>query len=94
MSFESADGKYEEFLESVERLAASAAGGRLLVVGHREGIRDLCEYAGQPHLSTDYCCVTRLRFDSRRAADATRKPGDGAWTLVEGPTTGTLRLEP
>lgn len=90
VSFTPADGVYEEFLPCVERLAAAAAGGRLLLVGHREGIRDLCEFAGAKHGRTEYCCITKLRFDARRVAEATRSAGDGAWTLLVAPTTREL----
>ena len=64
----------------------------MLLVGHREGIRDLCDCAGWPHRKTAYCCVTKLIFDRDRAqqvADAglLRAPGDGVWDLIMPPTT-------
>ena len=41
--------------------------GPVLMVTHREGIRDLCKAAGiPPHkYSTPYCCIARFALDTR-----------------------------
>ena len=64
---------------TVEAMAAPpAACARLLVVTHREGIRDLCEAAGSTSRKTPYCCVARFHFHT----------ADGSWALVSKPTEG------
>ena len=65
----------------------------LITLSGGAAARNLCDYAGQPHGRTEYCCVTRLLFDGRRAQDARRAPGDGAWTLLGAPTTEALPVD-
>jgi broad specificity phosphatase PhoE len=59
----------EGFAASVERLAAAAAkeGKRcILVVTHREGLRDTSKRTEDPFVRTPYCCVALFRFGMSR----------------------------
>lgn len=44
------------------------AARRILIVGHREGIRDLCALSGDAHRRTGYCCIARFRYDPSHGA--------------------------
>lgn len=62
--FGSADGVIDEYLPCVERLAG--AHSRVLIVTHREGIRDLIKAAGYDgRIKTPYCCIAQFRFDDQ-----------------------------
>jgi broad specificity phosphatase PhoE len=60
--FTDASVHYEPFFDAVERVAREGAGSRVLLVTHREGIRDLSEVAGEPCRRTPYCCIARFAF--------------------------------
>lgn len=74
--------------------AAAAAGAaaspsvRVLMVTHREGIRDLCTLAGAPHRRTPYCCAALYALDATPVAaggggSSTWAP---AWRLLSPPS--------
>ena len=78
--FLSPESRYEKFAAAVERAAASGGVGRVLMVTHREGIRDLAEATGvHGRIKTKYCCIARFSFDQNADAPA-------AWTMLEAPT--------
>ena len=94
------DETFEGYFSCLERLAAeqpsgAPPSGRMLVVTHREGIRDLCDLAGAPHRRTGYCCAALFCFDTSvaRSLRATTEaaggkagvPVPGAWRLVSPP---------
>jgi len=82
--FAPADTRFEGFQQCAERLAAR--GRHVLLVTHREGIRDLCAIAGEATRRTEYCCVAPLRFDSGRLGNRVRAARDGAWMLLAKPS--------
>ena len=76
----------EEFLACVQRLAeaelrfaqahvrpAAAPAASLLVVTHREGLRDLLALSGNRTRDTPYCCCAQFQYDPR---------ADERWTLL------------
>lgn len=82
---EATEARYDEdFVSCVARLAMEAAAhglARILIVSHREGIRDLGNLAGvRARLKTEYCCIARFRY-----ATATDQ-----WSMLAPPITPTL----
>jgi len=85
-----------------QRQAQQQAGGvplsgRVLVVTHREGIRDLCDLAGSPHRRTGYCCAALFCFDNTAYAGGGkggRVPVPGAWRLLSPPGERPGALDP
>lgn len=82
--------------ESASAGAAASPSVRVLMVTHREGIRDLCTLAGAPHRRTPYCCAALYALDATPAA-----AGDGggstwtpAWRLLSPPSERPGRLGP
>ena len=88
-------------LESATAAAAAAGAAasrsvRVLMVTHREGIRDLCTLAGAPHRRTPYCCAALYALDATPAA-AGRGGGSTwapAWRLLSPPSERPGRLGP
>lgn len=89
---EPTEPRYDEtFAECMERLALNEGAKegvglkRILVVTHREGIRDLCEAAGvRGRVKTEYCCAVRYAFSTV----------DRSWTLLTPPTAKELPPSP
>jgi len=77
----------EDFERCVNRLASEACArglARILIVTHREGIRDLAKLAGvRGRVSTGYCCIATFRF-------ASSANGQAQWTMLTSPTTKAL----
>ena len=76
--------------------AAASPSARVLMVTHREGIRDLCTLAGAPHRRTPYCCAALYALDATPAAaggggGSTWAP---AWRLLSPPSERPGRLGP
>jgi len=61
--------RFETFSTCITRLAAVSE--LLLIVTHREGIRELCAMAGQAACRTPYCAIAKFEFDQ------------GRWTLLQ-----------
>ena len=85
--FEPTDPHFDEsFEDCVARLCTEAAAEglrRIVIVSHREGIRDLCNLAGERgRARTAYCCVACFGFTVGEAA----RP----WALLVPPTTDAL----
>jgi len=60
--------------EELSRPARSSDPPAILVVSHREGMRDLSALAAGPRIrETPYCCLAAFLYDRR---------GGGAWTCV------------
>ena len=81
--FEPTEARYDEdFEHGLSRLAVEAAAqglSRILLVSHREGIRDLGNLAGvRGRLKTGYCCIARFRYS----------PSTRQWTMLAPPSTG------
>ena len=84
-TIEPTDALYSEGFEAcVGRLASEAAAQgltRVLLVSHREGIRDLCNLAGfRGRASTAYCCIAQFRYT----------PDSDQYELLTAPTTKVL----
>lgn len=84
-TIEPTDALYSEGFEAcVGRLASEAAAQgltRVLLVSHREGIRDLCNLAGfRGRASTAYCCIAQFRYT----------PESDQYELLTAPTTKVL----
>ena len=72
--------------------AAASPSVRVLMVTHREGIRDLCMLAGAPHRRTPYCCAALYALDTTPAA--TGGGGTSTWTLLSPPSKRPGRIDP
>ena len=72
--------------------AAASPSVRVLMVTHREGIRDLCMLAGAPHRRTPYCCAALYALDTTPAA--TDGGGTSTWTLLSPPSKRPGRVDP
>lgn len=93
--FEPRDEIYEDFFTCAARLATEeraritdASAGRVLVVTHREGIRDLCDLAGQGHRRTPYCCAAMLRYEAGKGGQC------AAWQLLSRPSETPGAIDP
>ena len=89
-SFAPPDSAHEEFVTCVTRVASVAPSGRVLVVSHREGIRDLCELCpgSEGRVRTPYCCIAYLTLTPTLTLT-----GRGAWSLAS-PIVDPARREP
>ena len=72
--------------------AMAAPSLRVLMVTHREGIRDLCALAGSPHRRTPYCCAAVYAFDVTPAAVGAN--GASTWTLLSPPSQRPGQIDP
>ncbi|KAL1519680.1 hypothetical protein AB1Y20_023190 [Prymnesium parvum] len=54
------DTMFEQFEPCVRRVAMQSSSRRVLIVSHREGIRELRELAGSSDMRTPYCCISRF----------------------------------
>ena len=72
--------------------AAASPSVRVLMVTHREGIRDLCTLAGAPHRRTPYCCAALYALDATPAAAG--GGGTSTWTLLSPPSELPGRIDP
>jgi hypothetical protein len=72
--------------------AAASPSVRVLMVTHREGIRDLCTLAGSPHRRTPYCCAVLYALDATPAAAG--GGGTSTWTLLSPPSERPGRVGP
>ena len=79
--FQDAETRYEKFEAAVNR-AASSGEPRVLLVTHREGIRDLAQVTGvRGRLKTPYCCIARFAYAHDGKEDA-----PSAWTMLAPPS--------
>jgi len=82
VEFRDAPQRYDEDFETcISRLARAAPGERLLVVTHREGIRDLVAMCGvSTRYKLPYCALSKFEFSEGGVR------GGGHWQLVAPPS--------
>jgi len=71
------------FREQLEQLARQK-GPNLLVVTHREGMRDVSSLSATPFFNSPYCCVAHYRFHTT----------SGKWEVLEAPGQRAPRRSP